>query len=181
MLLCSKAPEMDRRVPSGEYRAKMLEAEAKMGLRLEDDGYQLVDGQGKLYQTWMLEPVLEAAAPEKMHAQLRGDGVLTLVWLYGVCQGNLESYAREHPAPARWERAVPCPWSERGRVAAELDGWSDFTREADGSRCRRDKKVTITPRDDLPLIRLVAQNVSQELAQELLGEYEKKLLEQLQG
>ena len=56
-----------------------------------------------------------------------------------------------------------------------------FTREADGSRCRRDKKVTITPRDDLPLIRLVAQNVSQELAQELLGEYEKKLLEQLRG
>jgi len=179
-LLSPKAPDRDRKIPSGEYRARMLEAKAGMGLRLEGDAYQLVDGQGKIYLDWMLEPLLEAVVPqESLRRRMMGDGVLAAAFLHRICGGDLETCMREYPVPERWERTVPCPWSERGRVAAELDCWPDFIREDNGSRVRKDRKITITPQENMPLIRLTAQNVSQEMAGEILGEYEKKLLEQM--
>ena len=60
-----------------------------------------------------------------------------------------------------------------------MERWQNFAR-ADGSFVSQsDGRVSITPQDDLPLIRLTVRGLSQETAQELLGEYEKKLLEQL--
>lgn len=180
VMLSSKAPEPDRKVPSGEYRARMLEANAGLGLRLEADEYQLVDYQGKIYRDWMLEALLESAEPQKeIRCRLLGDGVLAAAWMYGICGGDLERYVKTHPLPERWEKQIPCPWSERGKMAATMDGWREFVRKPDGSRCRKDGRIAITPREDRPLIRLTAQNVSQEMAQEILGEYEKKLMEQL--
>ena len=178
--LVDKAPEAERPVPSGEYRARMLDANAGIGLRLEGFRFGLVGAQGTLYQGWKLEKLLESAVSETwtLH-QLKEDGLLALLRMYHISGDDLDQFVAAHPMEERWERAVPCPWTDRGRMMAQLERWQNFAR-ADGSFVSQsDGRVSITPQDDLPLIRLTVRGLSQETAQELLGEYEKKLLEQL--
>lgn len=179
-VLVDKAPEAERPVPSGEYRAQMLEAGAGIGLRLEGYRYGLVGAQGTLYQGWKLEKLLEAAASREWSLQqLKEDGLLALIRMHHVSGGDLDPFVAAHPMEERWERTVPCPWTDRGRMVARLEGWQDFTRAEGAFVSRGEGQVSITPQDDLPLIRLAVRGLSQEASQELLSEYEKKLLEQL--
>lgn len=88
---------------------------------------------------------------------------------------TLRSWLRRMPIPRRCQRTVPLPFRERGSVLHELLK-NDEAAQEDGMTLRRGEGwARITPLDDRPECRVVAEAASMEAADELCAFYEEKI------
>jgi len=141
-------------------------AEGKLILR--EDGFDVFDGQNRLMD-------VSSIADDRA----KYDGFWTLAYLLQQTGGRLDDWFLAHPAFREQQKRIPCPWKARGRVIASVHQWPHWHKEERQFVCSEHPGFCIQPDENLPIIRLVGRNMSQEMADELFSEYEKKLLEQM--